>query len=100
MVVNQELHTDSSGRSCRHLEFKIDPTRVRYEAGDHIGIFPKNNPDLVTRIAKLLSTDLETVFKLINLDGKKKILFLILNSFQKRVPNDILFHAHVLIKQL
>ena len=68
VVVNRELHTDSSGRSCRHVEFKVDPTRVRYEAGDHLGIFPKNNPDLVERIAKLLNTDLETVFKLINVD--------------------------------
>lgn len=70
LSVNRELHTHISGRSCRHLEFNVDNTRVRYEAGDHIGIFPKNNSDLVERIASLLNADLETVFKLINLDGE------------------------------
>lgn len=69
ITVVRELHTDSSGRSCGHLEFKVDNTRVRYEAGDHVGIFPKNNSVLVERIALLLNADLETVFKLINLDG-------------------------------
>lgn len=82
ILVNKELHLADSDRSCRHIEFKIDNTRVRYEAGDHLGIFPKNDSALVDKIGKLLDINLETVFKLINLDSEffqlhnlKQILF-------------------------
>jgi NADPH-ferrihemoprotein reductase len=67
--VNKELHLQESDRSCRHIEFKIDSARVRYEAGDHLGIFPKNDSALVDKIEKLLGIDLDVVFKLINLDS-------------------------------
>lgn len=70
ILVNKELHLSESDRSCRHIDFKIDNTRVRYEAGDHLGIFPTNDSELVDKIGKLLEIDLETVFKLINLDSK------------------------------
>ena len=65
---NQELHA-AGERSCRHVEFAIDNSRVRYEAGDHIGIFAQNKPAMVERIGKLLNVDLSVVIKLINLDG-------------------------------
>ncbi|KAI6241541.1 NADPH--cytochrome P450 reductase [Aphelenchoides fujianensis] len=68
IVVNRELHMPDSDRSCRHIEFKIDNTRVRYEVGDHLGIFPTNDTKQVETIGKLLDVDLNTVFKLINLD--------------------------------
>lgn len=69
IVVNRELHGSLSDRSCKHIEFNIDGSRIRYEAGDHLGIFPTNDSELVEKIGTLLSVDLETVFKLINLDG-------------------------------
>jgi len=64
---NRELHT-SGGRSCRHIEFNIDSSRVRYEAGDHIGIFAQNKPASVEKIGKMLDVDLSTVIKLVDLD--------------------------------
>ncbi|KAI6235641.1 NADPH--cytochrome P450 reductase [Aphelenchoides besseyi] len=68
IVVNRELHLPGSDRSCRHIEFKIDNTRVRYEVGDHLGVFPTNDTTQVETIGSLLDIDLNTVFKLINLD--------------------------------
>ncbi|KAI6201194.1 NADPH--cytochrome P450 reductase [Aphelenchoides besseyi] len=68
IAVNRELHLPGSDRSCRHIEFKIDSTRVRYEVGDHLGVFPTNDTTQVKTIGSLLDIDLDTVFKLINLD--------------------------------
>jgi NADPH-ferrihemoprotein reductase len=101
MLVNKELHLPSSDRSCRHIEFKIDNTRVRYEAGDHLGIFPTNDSSLVNKIGKLLDVNLETVFKLINLDSKFfwETLVTFIN-FQLTVLNVIHFRVLALIALL
>ncbi len=40
----------------------------RYDAGDHVAIYPTNDTALVERIGELLSIDLDTVFTMINLD--------------------------------
>jgi len=42
----------------------------RYEAGDHVAIYPVNDPVLVEGIGKRLNVDLEVVFSLNNVDGK------------------------------
>lgn len=68
IVVNNELHSEASDRSCRHVEFNVDSSRIRYEAGDHVAVFATNESALVEKLSELLSVDLETVFKLINMD--------------------------------
>lgn len=65
---NRNLHGEESERCCHHVEFSVDGTRVRYEAGDHLGIFAHNDSCLVNKIASLLDVELDTVFKLINTD--------------------------------
>lgn len=47
----------------------------RYDAGDHVAIYPTNNPELVEKIGKLLDVDLDTVFSLNNLDGRFLLYF-------------------------
>ena len=42
--------------------------RIRYDAGDHVAVYPTNNVDLVERIGQLLNLDLDTVFTMKNLD--------------------------------
>ena len=42
--------------------------RIRYDAGDHVAIYPTNDTALVNRIGELLSLDLDTVFTMKNLD--------------------------------
>ncbi|KAF7639539.1 NADPH--cytochrome P450 reductase [Meloidogyne graminicola] len=66
--ISRELHTTLSERSCKHIEFDIDSTKLRYDAGDHVAIFPTNEVELVEKIGELLDVNLDTVFKLINLD--------------------------------
>lgn len=64
---NRELHK-SGGRSCMHVEFDIEGSKMRYEAGDHLAVYPVNDNDLVVRLGKLCKADLDAVFSLINTD--------------------------------
>ena len=66
--VNRELHKEGSDRSCMHIELDIEKSGIRYHAGDHVGVYPINDPLLVEKIGKLLDIDLGTVFKLTNVD--------------------------------
>lgn len=53
-----------------HVEMDISGSKLSYVAGDHVAIFPINNPQMVERIGKLLQTDLDTIITLTNLDGE------------------------------
>jgi len=66
--VNRNLHRDDSDRRCMHIEIDISGSRIRYDAGDHVAIYPQNDTELVEKIGKLLELDLDTVFTMINLD--------------------------------
>ncbi|KAJ8681590.1 hypothetical protein QAD02_017382 [Eretmocerus hayati] len=66
--VNRELHGPSSDRSCMHIEFDIEGSKMRYEAGDHLAVYPVNNAELVNKIGERCGVDLDTVITLTNLD--------------------------------
>lgn len=51
-----------------HIEFSIKDSRIRYEVGDHLAVFPTNDDELVQKIGNLLNQDLDVVFKLTNVD--------------------------------
>lgn len=65
--VNREIHK-AGDRSCMHVEFDLEGSKMRYEAGDHLAVYPVNDTDLVERLGKWCNADLNTVFSLINLD--------------------------------
>ncbi|EDV59059.1 NADPH--cytochrome P450 reductase isoform X1 [Drosophila erecta] len=65
--VNRELHK-GGGRSCMHIELSIDGSKMRYDAGDHVAMFPVNDKSLVEKLGQLCKADLDTVFSLINTD--------------------------------
>lgn len=66
--VNRNIHNEGSGRHCMHIEVNIEGSRIRYDSGDHVAVYPTNNTDLVDRLGELLGVDLDTVFTMINLD--------------------------------
>lgn len=66
VAVNRELYKGS--RSCMHVEINISGSKMRYDTGDHIGIYPKNDEQLVNKIGQLLNVNLDTVITLKNLD--------------------------------
>ncbi|KAG4065484.1 hypothetical protein HA402_009045 [Bradysia odoriphaga] len=65
--INRELHK-GGGRSCMHIEFDIEGSKIRYEAGDHVAMYPVNDTELVEKLGKSCNADLDTVFSLINTD--------------------------------
>eukprot|EP00698_Gefionella_okellyi_P013765 TRINITY_DN3789_c0_g1_i1.p1 TRINITY_DN3789_c0_g1~~TRINITY_DN3789_c0_g1_i1.p1 ORF type:complete len:656 (+),score=112.52 TRINITY_DN3789_c0_g1_i1:74-2041(+) len=62
VVTNRELHAPGSDRSCRHVEFEIKGSGVRYDTGDHLGIYPENDPVFVEQLARRLGVDLDSCF--------------------------------------
>jgi cytochrome P450/NADPH-cytochrome P450 reductase len=46
---NHELLGASAGRSTRHLEVAL-PSGMAYKAGDHLGVLPRNNLNLIRRV--------------------------------------------------
>ncbi|CAD6188617.1 unnamed protein product [Caenorhabditis auriculariae] len=69
VTVNRELHTvGKSDRSCRHIEFSVEGSRIRYDAGDHLAVFPTNDADLVNAVVNILEFDPDVPFRLINTD--------------------------------
>eukprot|EP01088_Endostelium_zonatum_P019218 TRINITY_DN6529_c0_g1_i1.p1 TRINITY_DN6529_c0_g1~~TRINITY_DN6529_c0_g1_i1.p1 ORF type:complete len:687 (-),score=185.41 TRINITY_DN6529_c0_g1_i1:48-2108(-) len=50
VISHNQLHSDTSDRSCFHVEFKIPtptPISLQFAPGDHLGIFPENAESLV-----------------------------------------------------
>ena len=61
---------------------------IRYEAGDHVAIYPANDSALVSAIGTFLGVDLDSVFSLVNIEGmneKSFILFVWSKSFEKQI---------------
>jgi cytochrome P450/NADPH-cytochrome P450 reductase len=46
---NHELLGAGAGRSTRHLEVAL-PSGMQYKAGDHLGVLPRNNINLIRRV--------------------------------------------------
>lgn len=68
VIVNRELHGAKSERSCRHIEISCGDGSLRYETGDHLGVYPTNDGELVEKLGKLLNVDLDLTFTLTNVD--------------------------------
>lgn len=71
--IKKNLFKDTD-RKCLHIELDITGSRLRYEAGDHVAVYPSNDTELVNKIGELLEVDLDTKFSLLNIeeDAPKK----------------------------
>ncbi|KYQ51963.1 NADPH--cytochrome P450 reductase [Trachymyrmex zeteki] len=66
--INRELHGPTSDRSCMHIEFNVEGSKIRYETGDHLAVYPVNDTELVNKIGEQCGANLDTVFTLTNTD--------------------------------
>ncbi|KAL2095280.1 hypothetical protein ACEWY4_009999 [Coilia grayii] len=67
VTANRKLNKGGS-RHLMHLELDISGSKLRYDAGDHVAVYPTNDATLVDRLGEVLGVDLDTVFSLNNLD--------------------------------
>lgn len=63
VVSNKELQQPCSARSTRHVEVQL-PEGVTYQEGDHLGLIPKNYPELVNRVLTRFGLDGSTLIRL------------------------------------
>ena len=52
LAVNRKLTADGSNKDTRHFEITLSGSGLAYEVGDSLGIFPKNDDELVEALLK------------------------------------------------
>ncbi|GCB77902.1 hypothetical protein scyTo_0015731 [Scyliorhinus torazame] len=67
VTANRKLNRGGE-RHLMHLELDISGSKIRYESGDHVAVFPINDSTIVCEIGKILNSDLDVIFSLKNLD--------------------------------
>uniref|UniRef100_A0A6Q2X1V8 NADPH--hemoprotein reductase n=1 Tax=Esox lucius TaxID=8010 RepID=A0A6Q2X1V8_ESOLU len=68
VTVNRKLNK-AGDRYLMHLELDITGSKMRYDSGDHVAVYPTNDTTIVTKLGQVLGVDLDTVISLNNLDG-------------------------------
>ncbi|HEU0011237.1 MAG TPA: sulfite reductase subunit alpha [Verrucomicrobiae bacterium] len=54
LLSNRRLNAPGSAKETRHFEFSLEGSGLSYEAGDALGVFPTNCPELVREIIRAL----------------------------------------------
>jgi len=64
LITNRKLNAEGSQKETRHFEISLAGSDLKYEAGDALGVWPTNCPDLVDGILFALGSDGEATVKL------------------------------------
>uniref|UniRef100_A0A452U9S4 P450 (cytochrome) oxidoreductase n=1 Tax=Ursus maritimus TaxID=29073 RepID=A0A452U9S4_URSMA len=67
VTTNRKLNQGTE-RHLMHLELDISDSKLRYESGDHVAVYPANDSTLVSQLGEILGADLDVVMSLNNLD--------------------------------
>ena len=66
LLVNRNLNGEGSAKETRHFEISLEGSELDYSAGDALGVFPTNCPELVDEILTALGSDGEDAVLLPN----------------------------------
>jgi len=55
LIVNKRLNSEGSGKDVRQFGFDLGESGITYEAGDALGIWPKNCPEYVFELEQALN---------------------------------------------
>ncbi|NQX66040.1 molybdopterin-dependent oxidoreductase [Paenibacillus alba] len=104
VIVNRRLNKADSEKETRHYVFDLKNSGMQYEAGDALGVWPTNCPELVQEIMAVVQLD-PTVLIKVKGQGEMKIGEALLRHFeivritpgilqfvQERTPSKILEH--------
>lgn len=70
VIVNRELlNSTLTDRSTRHIEFDIQSVNIKYEAGDHLGVFAANSESRIRAYSQQLRLTEEQMNQVIQLRG-------------------------------
>ncbi|XP_062329842.1 P450 (cytochrome) oxidoreductase b [Osmerus eperlanus] len=67
VIANRKLNK-AGDRHLMHIELDITGSKIRYESGDHVAVFPTNDTAIVNKLGEILGVDLDMVISLNNLD--------------------------------
>ncbi|XP_043859610.1 NADPH--cytochrome P450 reductase [Dromiciops gliroides] len=67
VTTNRKLNQGGE-RHLMHLELDISNSKIRYESGDHVAVYPANDASLVNQLGEILGADLDVIISLNNLD--------------------------------
>jgi sulfite reductase (NADPH) flavoprotein alpha-component len=57
LLASRNLNGSGSAKQVHHVEFSLEGSGLVYEAGDALGVFPHNNPELVAAVLTALGCD-------------------------------------------
>jgi sulfite reductase (NADPH) flavoprotein alpha-component len=57
LTENRRLNPENPGKETRHLALSLIGSGLAYEAGDSVGLWPRNDPALVTEVLALTGLD-------------------------------------------
>ncbi|MDR3459875.1 MAG: sulfite reductase subunit alpha [Verrucomicrobiae bacterium] len=57
LITNRKLNGEGSQKETRHFEISLEGSGLNYEAGDALGVWPHNCPELVAEILAALGCD-------------------------------------------
>ena len=60
LIINRRLNGEGAAKDTRQFGFALGDSGMTYEAGDALGVWPQNCPELIVEMAQQLHLNLET----------------------------------------
>ncbi|HAD31855.1 MAG TPA: sulfite reductase [NADPH] flavoprotein alpha-component, partial [Methylophaga sp.] len=64
LLENQILSGRGSSKEVRHIEISLEGSGLHYQPGDALGVYPQNDPVLVSMLIDALGFDADTPVEL------------------------------------